>query len=1427
MADTFPLGSIPPLTVWEGETLNLNLKSGLGDRVKFTKRATPGPKGQMTLDEKTGAFSYTPAPEDRDAIDVWFWARNGAKFEKQKVVITPHPRLKPEFRIIRREANAPKPAGYVTFVEQPDAEPSIFNNTADYKDADADKFKVKTSQVTVSGIELLLEGKTNMLFERLSGRTNLRKLTLCADTVTIRDELKLPGTEVHIYARVLSFEKSGAVNTTPLSVTVRAQEREEALRGQKGGDVYLYVQKVEAPPDGKRIITKGGGGQPARMGEGGDAGRRVTAWDGKVHAFTADLDFSGDIRDKVGDYKPLLGERFTKVPWDTTPGYLEDGKSGTDDWPTDGQPPKKKPGFRGHGGDGGNVFTALDDQLKNRVELGAGQPGDKAANVAPSAKGEPARSCHVKVYYELWAIPPFYGPRPGETTWVRRNDATITEKREVKDGPGALAPDLNPNTAAAKPGAVRPLPQAGAGHWIHPATVRAVLAYGRDAFLSNDTADARVKLKDFRDAIEAAGLNKKGDIEWSGLHGEVASLVERIDGPYDYFGNPAGWVPLLSLESNLKLYEAEVESSIRTMFLSYWMENVQKDKTSAAETVRQALKRLEDESAKAAGDYNAAIANLAELDTRLKPLTQEINALAKSLKTLTDALEKQAKDDLAMEHFFRSTGKLLGGVAQLIPVGQPMLGAFGKGLTALSDLDREKPFAVVPDILGAFSDVAQKKLLPKAKTLYEKFKDYLDEDAPKEKPKPKPEKKDVDPEDEKFDKEVAKKKFDEKVKKYMEEQKEAKSQAVAAFKDYAVPEDEVKERLARVISECPQYKELVKQLEPLNAKKTAYMQATLAALKTIDEATATMLHGQLARIEIRAHLDKKLEELSPEVFQYAREIGQRARARLLKYQYYLLKSYHFLLIEDLPTLDFGAQKMFDEFSKYLPGSKKVEPTDPDYLPPSVQGDLTEKHYKRLSAVFEDQLRGVIGTLIDHYQSNPPKYEGKFGVELSEMQLETLNAHGRLDIDLMQMGYHDFDREDIRIKNIEAADIELANPPSAGIVNVGLTYRHEGVSRLRRGGQLYLFRTGRFRVSADGKSSDSTYRDDKMYWGTDVIYTARTKKTELTHRKPDDLEKWLVKHLIGEKDTRDTSPLTSYRPSSWARITITHSATPDRAAGKLKHLELNVYYASHNLTENLGTVFVRVSTDVQPLISVSAADVNGLADGQGSFLRTFDKTETSQVTVRAPERFGQRKLIGWLVDDRPLSERAEDINLRPISWVSGMDAYMVDPKKLRRTPKLLLDFTEQSSYTVEPYYEPLTETPVNEQGEEWPACPAGWVFEDWMFVNGTSSELTISEILIGRNAIPAQVNEPQGGLRVKLSFERLKLLRGEATKLSVCLDPESKTIGFGEFRFQAGGEHYSVNFNPSGRPSSFKKGGHILFRGFDVDTDNRVLTFARP
>lgn len=83
------------------------MTSKLGAGTGFRKRAVPSPKGEITINEETGEFKYTPAPEDRDDFVVWIQARNARRDEKQKVFITPHPRLLSEFNVIEHVSAMP------------------------------------------------------------------------------------------------------------------------------------------------------------------------------------------------------------------------------------------------------------------------------------------------------------------------------------------------------------------------------------------------------------------------------------------------------------------------------------------------------------------------------------------------------------------------------------------------------------------------------------------------------------------------------------------------------------------------------------------------------------------------------------------------------------------------------------------------------------------------------------------------------------------------------------------------------------------------------------------------------------------------------------------------------------------------------------------------------------------------------------------------------------------------------------------------------------------------------------------------------------------------------------------------------------------------------------------------------------------------
>ena len=116
MADSYPLGTIPPLSLWDGETLTFTITTPKTNGAKFSMRATPIPKGKLSLDENTGVFSYQAAREDREEFSVTL--RHGEK--TQSFSITPQPRLPSDFHVIDHISDPPARDSrlYITYSEE-------------------------------------------------------------------------------------------------------------------------------------------------------------------------------------------------------------------------------------------------------------------------------------------------------------------------------------------------------------------------------------------------------------------------------------------------------------------------------------------------------------------------------------------------------------------------------------------------------------------------------------------------------------------------------------------------------------------------------------------------------------------------------------------------------------------------------------------------------------------------------------------------------------------------------------------------------------------------------------------------------------------------------------------------------------------------------------------------------------------------------------------------------------------------------------------------------------------------------------------------------------------------------------------------------------------------------------------------------------
>jgi hypothetical protein len=1413
MAGTLKLGSIPPLSVWQSEELTFKIASRLGSGVSFTKRATPRPAGEMKLDESTGVFSYKPAPTDREPITVWLTARKNEQEERQKFVITPEPLLLPEYDLIRHlgaQPSDPSSASFVTVAIQP-AGRALFNNITDNE-----QNMVETKTCFVSGVRVVLESNNAAypLFERLHQREDLRGLTICADEVVVRSPLELPGTEVNIYAHRLVFEDSGnekgSINTTPRPYPedLRPEKRDEGIKGQNAGDVNLYAREVVAPGSAVRVIANGGRGQAARAGVPGADGDSLNIWDGQCLTQTfyggdETLNWKPDFH-KLNGYEPVYAQIWEyyapgwKGPW-----YYRHQR-GSQAWPTDGKPPKVYPGRPGQGGNGGDIRIADIDEIRNRVQQDAGTHGKVADKVDAAKAGKPIKSCHARAEYTAYAwIPSLDKRAEGDGTMNIKRDLKILEdkwKHETKDGPPG--PSLPPDPAkAGKKGNLRTISAGGRSFWLHAATVRAIVPYAHEMMLIGHGSSVRDLLVRYRDAAVLKSKSNADDPEWSALHMELAALVERVDSPYDYFGNPAGWVPMLSFEANMSLFEQEIGDAIRVFFLAYWIEKNKQKEQKAAATIKEAMERLREETERAIKDSDAALKTLVKLEEQGASIDGEITRLSSSLLTKEQELRDQAQADLTREHMFRSAAKIIGGVMQLVPVGQPALGAFGKATMALGDIDFDKPFSVAPKIAGALAPLAQKTLKPKVEKLFEGLKKAKADEK-------------VDAEKEKFDKAIAKDKFKKEVKEYLDDQKKAKEEAIEGFTGLAVKDDEVKERLAKVVADCPEYKELVKKLEAINERKAALTSDLFAAMQTIDEAATTIMTNQFALYELRSQRDATLDSLSNEALQHARGMGERARRRLQRYQYYMLKSYHFMAFQDMPGIGFRAQRLFDEFTKYLEKSKG--------------GVLTQEDLNSLRVVFEDQLKDAVDQIISWYQTHASDRTGSFLVELTPAQLETLNgSDGLLDLDLMRLGVLDLTQDNIRITGIEAKDVEITS--TRRTVNANLEFHHSGTSLLRWDGRVFLFRTGDYRVAAGGaggQDSSTRFRNDTMYWKTVVELDDGKQTLQVTQPNPDKLS--LVRHLINKKKKDSVNEnILDHQPAAWSVINIRRSTSPVNAVVKLTRLVLRIRYVSNSASRKLSTVLVRVplGDEAQPLILCDATDTGGRADGEGTFLRTFDKSLKPSVTFVAPASYGRRVFRGWrIVEDEPDGGANQPTEQKPL-----------DP-----SPSLTLDLEKKRAYVVEPVFDPETNVPVNASEEAWPPCPAGWNFEDWLFINNSGGAVRISKFDVDpwkdlypdKGGFPATVGEPQGTNITKLSFDRLTLLPREAARLSVCVNPAVPGGPQTQVKFvwqDSRKTYYCFYFDGLGRGKWGRKwqdGWGVAEAVFDLDAENRILTF-RP
>ncbi len=1165
---------IPPQVVRHGDTLRFQVtESG------SLASVDPHPSVERDISFAGGVLTYRPTDEEREQFAMNFSAPGGAM---HTVLVTPQGRLPAEASVIEYKGDflpiesSAERKGYLTVLVEArtrSAQEAPLNLRADKK----------VRNVTISGPRVVFaaghenELRSSFAYDQAQHPVDdIESLAIYAGQVVIRGPLHLPETDVTIYAREMRFEDEGGTAqliTTPLKAPGKVLN---GVRGHDAGAVQLNVGSVYAPGNGVRLVLKGGDGQDPKEGSNGAPpdGGPPQFYDTFTDTFTVDCGFpigkksASALPARCVYYKVDENCLGTRQKW--VRGTTAELRSGNT---------AEVNGVPGNGGSGGVLSCPFD--LAAVADAGRGRAGPSQPMRFGSAGDQPYNAVKVTNNYNCVC------------DW---NGWTVTKQDNFAGGDKPATSPLGPEPVSGEIQVALP-PFA----WLHPVAIRALLAFAKDAYLNGYPDETRALLEPYAEALKAYA-ERPAEIaaDLDQLEDEIAALIHQLDGHLDFFGFPAGWVPMLSFEVTLALFQDEVKAAGDILYLSHYLT------LEAAKAVNKAgaLDRMRSELAKEIQSFQSRLdATKAKLNTlaiQARAIEREISEVRVSIQTREAELEAQASEQVRLKKALR----VLGNVLPLIPVGQPVLGLAGAGFTAASKYNEQSAL----DSSIEATNLAHVFL---EQHMDEQLQDF--QTAMCTNPA-----------------ECALKGA------FVAQQKalqglDAGIVAVnQVLKEAKTWESDVDKEIQILAAEDPRHKDLVKRVRALNAKKQRFAEDMVVAVQEALKLTAGINQNFLALDNLNRDTVKNSARIDQEAFAYIKEMGQRAKERLLKFQYYLVKAYHYRTVRpyhDLPGGDkvFQLKEVFDHFENQFFTNDFGQP---NILDPAQSPSLVD--------IYSDQVREITAGIVDHLIAEPPEQTQTLNVELTPEELARLNGwddsfgdnpEGDLRINLVDRGgLFDQRQENLRIFELKVKTMDVKPAPGTSAANVTAFVRHSGESLVSSKGNTLKF---------------SHYRTLKQ---ASIAWRGIYDKVQGTHTSPtlsaasDSLLETLLGGLEGQQVPDDL--LLYSRPSAWADLVITKETLggQEMVVNRLV-LELKVDFSEKEAQAELEVSNLGLDGEtLAPNVLLNRADGNLRGDGRGSFRRFFEPGESVTLTAQP--------VYGGYVFDRWVDRRGETASATP-------------------------------------------------------------------------------------------------------------------------------------------------------------------------------------
>jgi hypothetical protein len=1168
----YNIGTIPDQTAWCNGTNQFCIHWNANPGASFTVGTYPQPVGLISLVPFQGTnwlFQYVPAAADKTPFTVTLTASLGNQTLSQSFTTTPQPVLPPEQSVFGTDQHT-QPMPILTYGTKVFDRESLGNENLNYQSAKVHSVRIIGETVEIEAGNSLYEAYFKA--DESTARKDIKSMEILAEKVIIRSPVRLKQTDVTIRARELRFEGGGQIKTTPQETTTLPGTSISGVDGLRAGNVSLYIGSLYTETGGTKFDLSGGKGQPGGPGQDGVGGTQLAeAWNSAEYC-------------SLGSCRTYTAPSPYLITYAYSDGFVPSWSDGTSTWPSNGTDAKPS-GKPGTGGVGGTLMSSYSAAGLFSTSGGiSGQPARSGSWYWGGNHGWPEYSVHCYFTWDFWGAHVVAHEGPRHQSFA-----------------GTNAPVQQANAPAGPPGGY-----SGSGNqysWLNPLALRKIIDHAKDDHLGNRIAQAEQRLKDYvqvlndyrTDTNSWALLDATTQFELEQMYDEMQISLQQIANGLDYFGNPAGWVPMLSFEVNQAMFANEIDRAINMLYLAYWINNKAATEQQRVNALAAAREQMRQELAQAMPDYDAAVSRLPVLNNKAVSLNNKIVETQLQLQAKEQEILQQLQDPSWLTGV-RLGLKMSAMICQMVPVYQPALGAAGEGLRLVSDMDPDKPW----DTILSSAGIANTYLNSEFEAASQEQKDAKDG---------------IDPN------QVESKKLQ-----YLGAMRTASAGLSAGITDIRgflakqqAPSPEMLAELEHLKSLSLECKELVDKIEAFHQEKRQFADELISTMQQIASLSDLIARDMLAIDGMNRQIAAGVLVLDERATSYLGDMERRAYDRLLKYHYYLAKAYEYRLLQPY-TEPLNLQGLIQKFQ--------------DIAALNSDHQISPEQFEAFKAVFQEKLALVAETIFDQYNSNRPELSVPVRFSLTTNEIAKLNNNETISINMMDEGWFFPDEENVRIVGLSIYSMatETAGGGYGNPAYVDVNIEHSGVSKTKKDGAIYQFRHYNRQTA------------NPITWGGryDPV------DNEINPKQPSAASDSLLRSILSTAAQADM--LLYSRPAAWADLRISRKfLNVGGQAINIKSLRLQMQYDYTPRNEVLGrkdlevvvsTVLpdaqghpVREESDLMPYFVVGTADnanrpdLNGRQDGKGRIFRIYSQS-FQPVRVTAQKVYGSMGFCKW-------------------------------------------------------------------------------------------------------------------------------------------------------------------------------------------------------